>query len=283
MPRLIKGKNQMPRIALVAAYFGKLPIWIDYFTETCRYNQSVDWIIFTDDAPPNNKPDNVRFLPMSMEDTKSLLSKKLRFNAGFNTPYKMCDFKPAYGFVFGEQLKGYDFWGHIDLDVLYGDISKFISEKVLEQYDIISADKNRICGVVTIYKNTPEINSLFMHDPRYEEVYKDEQFGYFCENKFDETVKRFLEDTKIKCLFGDFQRYGRSRVPSYWINGRLITRASGEESIFLHLRPIRKYLVPKEFSPQYSRFGWKITKKTIKPLSERKSQRIQKKYPEEKH
>jgi len=270
----------MSCIALVAAFFGKLPTWMDYFIETCRHNPSVNWIIFTDDTPPDNKPDNIQFIHMSMEETKSLFSDKLHFKVGINTPYKMCDFKPAYGFCFEEYLKGYDFWGHIDLDVLYGNIPKFISEKMLDEFDIISADKNRICGVVTLYRNKPMINTLFKENSEYEKVYKSENFGYFCENKFDKTVKQLVGQEKITCLFGDFQRYGKSRIPSYWINGRLITRSSGEESIFLHLRPIRKSLIPQKFNPDYTQFGWKITKKTIQPLSERNSQKIQRRYPD---
>ena len=37
-------------------------------------------------------------------------------------PYKLCDFKPAYGFIFGEYLKEYDYWGHCDIDIVWGDL-----------------------------------------------------------------------------------------------------------------------------------------------------------------
>jgi hypothetical protein len=269
---------KMKSIALVGVYLGKLPVWIDYFTETCRTNPTVDWMIFTDDTPPVNRPDNVRFLPLTMEDVKSRFSEKLDFPIGLKTPYKMCDFKPSYGFQFADHLKGYDFWGHIDLDVLYGDIRAFMTESVLNEYDVISADSRRMCGVVTLYRNNEKINTLFKESSLYKKVYMNESFDYFCENKFDDTIKELIERERVRCLFGDFQKYGRSRVPSYWVDGRMITRSSGQDSIFLHLRPIRKTLNPRPFGGEYSEHGWKITKRTIRPLSPREGRRIRRKY-----
>ena len=46
---------------------------------------------------------------------------------GVNSPYKLCDYKPVYGLIFDEDLQDYDFWGHCDVDLIFGDIRKFIN------------------------------------------------------------------------------------------------------------------------------------------------------------
>ena len=40
----------------------------------------------------------------------------------FSTRALKTDLRPAYGVLFEEYLDGYDFWGHCDLDVLFGRI-----------------------------------------------------------------------------------------------------------------------------------------------------------------
>lgn len=57
-----------------------------------------------------------------MDEIKVTASEKLSFAVNIGYPYKLCDFKPAYGFLFPEIIKRYDFWGHGDIDVVYGNI-----------------------------------------------------------------------------------------------------------------------------------------------------------------
>ncbi len=71
-------------------------------------------------------------------------------------PYKLCDFRPAYGEIFQEYIKGYDFWGHCDNDQIFGDIRHFITDDILDRYDRIL-----FCGHFTLYKNTPEVNQVY--------------------------------------------------------------------------------------------------------------------------
>ena len=71
-------------------------------------------------------------------------------------PYKLCDFRPAYGLIFEEYLKNYDFWGHCDIDQIFGNIKNFVTEEVLNKYDKIN--KN---GHFVLYRNTLRMNNLF--------------------------------------------------------------------------------------------------------------------------
>ena len=68
-------------------------------------------------------------------------------------------FKPAFGVFFEELLAGYDFWGHCDLDMIFGNLRKFLREDILAAHDKV------LCrGHLTLYRNTPEINRHFMRD-----------------------------------------------------------------------------------------------------------------------
>ena len=39
----------------------------------------------------------------------------------------MCDYKVAYGEMFQDYIKEYDFWGHCDMDMIFGE-ENFINE-----------------------------------------------------------------------------------------------------------------------------------------------------------
>ena len=266
----MKNRNKVNRIALIAVYFGKLPNWINFFIETCKYNPSINWIIFIDDTFPENKAENVKLIKTTLNHINLAISEKLKLNIAIKNPYKLCDLKPTYGLCFEEYLKGYDFWGHIDLDVLYGDIRKFITEDFLKKYDIISSDSKRLCGPFNLYKNCEKINNLFKENERYQQVFESNKHEAFDEVGFDKTVKQLAHKGEIKCLFGDFQRYGKNRIPSYWSNGRIIVKSTKAETMFLHLRPFKKYIQPASFEWNKASYGWKITKRSFRILLNKK-------------
>ena len=54
----------------------------------------------------------------------------------------------------------YDFWGFGDMDVVLGDIRKFITDDVLSKNDVIGH-----AGHMQIFKNCKEINELVLKTP----------------------------------------------------------------------------------------------------------------------
>ena len=77
--------------------------------------------------------------------------KKLGFPVALNSPYKLCDFKPSDGEVFEDYLNDYDYWGHCDVDLIWGDIRKFVTDELLEKYVRIFSR-----GHCSIYRNSSE-------------------------------------------------------------------------------------------------------------------------------
>jgi len=58
--------------------------------------------------------------------------------------------------VFQEFIADYDYWGHCDVDVIYGNLSEFINPLIELGYEKIFS-----LGHFSLYKNTPEINKMF--------------------------------------------------------------------------------------------------------------------------
>lgn len=146
----------MHKIAFIIPYFGKLPKEFELWLISCSYNKNFNWIIFTDDQTQYNYPANVHVIYKTFEQIKELLQNKFSFEICLNSPYKLCDYKPAYGDLFQEYIKEYDFWGHCDIDLIWGDLSVFITPEVLDNYDRIFAR-----GHCTLYRNNSNVNSWY--------------------------------------------------------------------------------------------------------------------------
>ena len=81
--------------------------------------------------------------------------------------YTLCQYKPAYGHIFADYIKEYTHWGYSDIDVVFGDLRRWITDEELTDYDIVSytfGDQNiaYLRGQFTFHKNDPEkVNQLW--------------------------------------------------------------------------------------------------------------------------
>jgi hypothetical protein len=79
----------------------------------------------------------------------------------------LVEFKPALGHIFADYLKGYSHWGYSDLDILFGDLPRWMTPDELNDFDIVTygfGDQDRLYmrGQFTFHKNDPEkINQLW--------------------------------------------------------------------------------------------------------------------------
>lgn len=144
------------KIVVLVLYFGKLPNHFQLWLDSCAYNNKIDFLIFTDDKTKFIYPINVSVKYCSFIWLKNLIQKKYHFKINLNTPYKLCDFRPAYGDIFSEYLKEYDYWGYCDLDMIFGDLYLFLEKAISESYD-----KIMMLGHLSLYKNIDEINTMY--------------------------------------------------------------------------------------------------------------------------
>lgn len=246
----------MKSICLIDVYFGKLPKWINIFIETCKYNPTVEWIIFIDDKIPKNKAKNIKFIKSSFKIMNAYMSSKLGLNITVRKGYKYCDIRPAFGHIFEEELKGFDYWGHTDLDVLFGDIRTFITESLTNQYDIISTDSRKICGPFTIFKNIDKINYLYKEQkkPPYQEIFENSDKHYHSnEQAMTDLVNHAHNNGILKKTFRDLHK---ADAGSYcWEDGKIKVKGTEEITMYVHLRRFKGNLDPKlktgfEVNPQ---------------------------------
>lgn len=144
------------KIAFVIPYIGKLPKYFPFWLKTCANNPTVDFLLFTDDVTKYDYPPNVKVTICSFDDLKERFQKLFDFPIALEKPYKFCDFKPVYGEAFAEELKGYDFWGHCDIDLFWGNIRKFLTEEILSNYEYIYTH-----GHCCLYRNSPDVNAWY--------------------------------------------------------------------------------------------------------------------------
>jgi len=177
------------KIGIITYYLGDMPWYFSYFLHSCKYNPTIDFIIITDcKMERNDIPLNVFIHKMNIGKFKKIAAKKLGFEMNITHPYKLCDLKPAYGFLFSEILKSYDFWGHGDIDVVYGNIRDFMIDEILDNYDVISSRHDYIAGTFCLYRNNEQMNRLFMESKDYKKVFTNPE--HFC---FDECSNLFNE------------------------------------------------------------------------------------------
>lgn len=177
------------KIILIIPYFGKLPNYARYFFQSVRYNSNIIDILLLTDQDISLLGDNIFIKKIKFEELKKLIQEKFPFEISLDKPYKLCDYRPAYGYIFENLLDGYDFWGHCDLDEIFGDISKFLNDDLLNKYDKIGQH-----GHFTLYKNNYDNNRAFMRQGgrlEYKEVFQSAKNYVFDEvlgiqTKFDE-------------------------------------------------------------------------------------------------
>src|SRR4051794_34241048 len=120
-------------------------------------NPDVHWLLITD-RPVPDAPPNVTVRLCEFAALVARIQRHFDFPVSLERPYKLCDFRPSFGEVFADELTGYDFWGHCDLDVVFGRIRDHLPPEAFE------ADKILIQGNFALYRNTVEASGWFRHE-----------------------------------------------------------------------------------------------------------------------
>lgn len=220
-------------ICVIGVYFGKLPAYFNLWLKSCEYNPDIDFLVITDNEL-NELPKNVKTVKMSLSDIKKRADEVLGFETSLTTPYKCCDFRPTFGLIFKDLISNYDFWGHCDFDVIFGNIRSFITDDILSKYEKILS-----FGHLSLYKNSNKVNEYFKLNGskcgNFIDIYKNPENVAFDEKNgigsiykvnnlpiFDKIV--FLDIysifTRFKAAHGTPRHIHQS---FYWQNGRILT------------------------------------------------------------
>ncbi|WP_272889399.1 DUF6625 family protein [Stutzerimonas stutzeri] len=250
---------QTPSIIIIIPYFGKWPFWMPFFIESCRANPNINWLLLGDCAVLEDLPNNVEQRFFAFLDYCAFVSECLGINFNPSNPYKLCDLKPALGFIHAEDVAGYDFWGFSDLDLIYGDLRSYFSDERLRKYKVLSTHQRRISGHFCLLRNEPELNSLFWKIPDFVRRAEDPKNHALDEGGFSRIFLRRKNFPKpLFELVGLFNRWrrvaefeeafstpngirpwtdGTQDYPAYWVwrNGRLQNAKDGDRQFpYLH-------------------------------------------------
>ncbi len=253
------------KIKIISPYFGKLPSFFELFVESCRYNPEITFLIFTDQHNISLCPPNIKIFQWQFFDIKKLIQEKLSLNikaVQALSPYKLCDYKPAYGKIFEDYLIDADYWGFCDMDLIFGKIFNILSFDRFSQSERILTQ-----GHLTFYKNCHKMNMMFTKGLRngisfiqaisfsepafFDEIFmpqicKENGVIQYGENVFADILPQyanFVVAPTCTIINRDEQRF-------YWQNGRLFQMCKsvdGEKTIseimYIHLqkRPLTPF------------------------------------------
>lgn len=248
----------MDSIAIIVPYFGKFNNYFSYWLQSAAGNADIDFLIFTDDRTQYEFPHNVIVRYIEFEELIVQFREKLGVPIAIHRPYKLCDLKPMYGTLFREELKSYDYWGYCDLDLIFGNIRKFITHDILCSYDKIFPR-----GHISIMRNDLESITMYENGGSYKKILQnpenctfDEQFEGGINGIFTEKGKKIyreqymIADVNIKhhAFYINSDVVHMKSVFYYKDGGlyRVMINAEGElaekEYLYIHLQKRKMYV-----------------------------------------
>jgi hypothetical protein len=255
----------MKRIILTAVYFGTWPKWFPAFLASCATNHDVDWLIITDCNTEGLGYPNIRFMRMGMDDFNRLASKSMGVPVR-KQPYTHDDLRPAYGHFLGEFFSKYDFWGHVDVDVVWGRIRSFVTDELLDGCDILSSRQNAFAGHFTVYRNTEKVNTLYRRHQDWQTAMSDAGFHHFNEQGMGVFFKYCLPKDLVGMIRVEWSRplvlewwpLTRRRRGWEWREGRLFD-GTGEEHMYIHFMTWKPYMQHIDFQAGERPTSFRVT------------------------
>jgi hypothetical protein len=190
-------------LGVIVPYFGPLPETFSAWVKSLEISENIQYFLVTDQDVPLYHVSNLRIVNMSFESVQRRVKETIDVN--LHSPYKLCDLKPAYGYIFSELLSGFTYWAYCDLDLVFGDI-----KEVLEQVKKDKIHKVFSKGHFSIYQNTTEINELFQvnrHNNKWHYIKNSKVIWVFDESYYGDIIginglvlnegKKLLEDVSI--------------------------------------------------------------------------------------
>jgi len=160
------------RICIIIPYYGKWPVYLPLFIDSCRSNPIIDVFLISDLSLDHVLlPDNVKLVKFELKAVLARLAGVAEIEQVDMSPSKLSDLKPVYGLMFPELIEAYDFWGYGDVDMIFGDLSRYLKPDLLERYDILTFREEWIHGPFTILRNNDYTKNLFKLSSDYKKVF----------------------------------------------------------------------------------------------------------------
>jgi hypothetical protein len=232
--------DRRSKICIVMPYFGHWPEWMELYLESCKKNTFIDWLFFTDCGKQKGLPPNVLIYTITLKQFLEKVEKKLGIEIEWNSAYKICDLRPAFGKIFEREIKGYQHFGWGDVDVIYGNMKQFLTDELLKN-DCISFSKNHLSGHLCLWKNCPLARDWFRQIHDWKERMESNEYTHFDElhpslippELSVHAEYSFNTPLSPKSPWTD----GTFNYPDewYWMDGKLTNDKDGDrEFLYLH-------------------------------------------------
>jgi len=213
----------------IVMLFGKPIEWIEQYkanVATLR-KYGFEWLILTD-----------------VEDFKAKVRKALGVDPCLDpNSTKYWDYRPFLGLILADELRGFDFWGHTDHDVIYGRLDRWVTDDLLGSVDVFSNDPNACCGFFTLYRNNGVTNRLCLelNGGAWGQTLETDQVFVSDEVGMTEVVRRAWDEGRIAWASRFWQGNDTNGVGDLRMekDGRLIW--NGDEIMAYHFRRTKRW------------------------------------------
>ena len=203
----------MNSVIIIIPYFGPFPTQFIFWLQSAYNNPSINFLVITDNTLISQA--NIKVIKMTLQELKKFIQSKFDFTIALPSSYKLCDYKGAYGYIFSDYVKYYDFWGFGDIDLVYGNIRHFLTDEILSLHNAILG-----YGHLTLYRNNEECNTFFKTKIEGFQYYED-AFTNEKNTVFDEYLHGGLSDIwkhKYPNLLWDKRPFDDITVPRLSFN-----------------------------------------------------------------
>lgn len=253
------------KVVLIIPYFGKKPDFFNLWLKSAEANPDYTFFIYTDLDLPISEKSNVKIKRITFKQLKEKICTLFGSKISLKTPYKLCDYRPAYGLIFKDDIVEFDFWGFCDVDLVFGNLNHFITDDILDKYEKIFYH-----GHFSLFRNNEKMNKLFLNSYNGVCDFKTASSTNYCCH-FDESgTVAYAGQNKIVNMYFDwlfydipYNRYSFITLGSteenvlYWDQGtlfRINKQKDCSEIMYAHLQ---KRLMDgwDNFSDRVCRFG----------------------------
>jgi hypothetical protein len=204
----------MLKKTLLQTQFGSPHAWTVQYLREFERLADTGWElkVFTRNNLPSFR--NVEIIPMGIEEFDALIElhcgvKVGNFITDKGVPSKLVsDFYPAMGSIFQDFLKDSDFWWISNWDCVYGNLSRFIPDSLLEDLDVY-ADEGCVAfnGIFSVMRNTCMVNDLYRQVPDWQESFTRHEPTAFDEVQFTHALRDLVARGEIR--FGHPPNFGQ--------------------------------------------------------------------------
>jgi len=173
-----------------------------------------------------------------LDDDEDSFRDRVRERLGIDPPVmtgtgNIWEYRPALGYLYADEIKGFDFWGTTDFDVVYGNVGHFYPDSLLQDFDVVTDHWEYLCGPWTLFRNSDLVNELFFQSPNWE-TYMGEPSGQgWMESEFTQ-----IADDCLRVNYG---------LHHAWLDPHKLLQKNGSlyhdgsEVSFFHFRHTKKW------------------------------------------